>query len=116
MPDPVTTETPAEPKPLETVAPNLESREAVYAKLYGQPPAEPAAAEPVKPADLPAEDFKAIAANLAAELAAIKASLASKETPPPAVAAEPTKDWFALLQEGKRTEAEQALVDMVTNS
>lgn len=118
MPDnPVTTETPAEPKPLETVAPNLESREAVYAKLYGdQVKPEPAAAEPIAAAP-PADDFKAIAANLAAELAAIKASLAAKPTEvPAAVPAEPTKDWFTLLQEGKRTEAEQALIDLVTNS
>ena len=94
-------------------APNTQNRTEVYEKLYGQPPAQ--AAEPVAPAVAapPAANSDALLQALIAEVQSLKASQAppaSVATPPAA----PKPDWFNLLQDGKRTEAEQALIEKVS--
>jgi hypothetical protein len=95
----------------ETQSIQQENREALYNKLYGQtaqPVAEAAPAATQEP------DYKALYTTQAAQLQQILDKL---NTPPPAAAAvvtpPPTEDWFALLQAGKRTEAEKALKDYV---
>lgn len=115
MPDPVTTETPVAtstqappaPEPTQQQA----SREQVYARLYGEQ-ATPAAQPPA-----PQEpDYKAMFTQLSQQVNELTQRLAA----PPATStsgavptepAKPEGDWWTLLQEGRRTEAEQALIN-----
>jgi|SRR5579859_972676 len=115
MPDPVQTETTQEvvtetPK---QDTPQNTSREQLYSQYYKNDT--PAPTEPVVTPPAQAPDVQALIAAQAAELAQMKAILAGLQaTPPPAQAPpQPKADWFQLLQEGKRTEAEQVLKDFV---
>lgn len=105
----VTSTSSAEPQ---AQSPQTESREALYAKLYGQePPAEKPVATP--PAAAAEPDYKALFTQLAQEVAGLKQAITK---PPETVEPpKPAEDWFALLQAGKRTEAEQTLKDYVAN-
>lgn len=95
----------AEPTPQAAV------RAAVYEKIYGGKPAEaPALAQPESTppvAAAPAQpDYKAQFEQLQNELVAMRQAMTP--APPPAP---PAPDWFDLLKEGKRTEAEAAFAN-----
>jgi hypothetical protein len=103
-------ETPQAP-PEQSQTPQQETREALYNKLYGQQAQEqsqqvaapPAAAEP---------DYKSMFSQLSSQVQ----QLIEKQGPAAAAAVTPPipqEDWFSLLQQGKRTEAEQVLKDYV---
>jgi hypothetical protein len=99
----------------ESQTPQQETREALYQKLYGQGNQPPAAEITPPNSTLPAQepDYKALYAQQAQQLQAILEKL-NAPAPTAAVAPPaPTEDWFALLQAGKRTEAEQVLKDYV---
>ena len=105
-----TTETQAQPDQPQSQTPQQETREALYQKLYGQGNQPPAPEQPVAP---PAQtvDYKAQYEQLAAQ---VQQLLAKQAEPAPAPAVPVTReDWFALLQSGKRTEAEGRLIDTV---
>lgn len=106
--------TPAAVPAAESLTPQASERAAVYERIYGAPVAEPAVAEPVAVTPAPTSDappdYKTMFEQLANEVAGLRQAL----TPPPAeVPAELPADWFALLQAGKRTEAENAMKSMV---
>lgn len=69
-----------------------------------------AAAEPVQPVAAAVPDSNAILQSLVSELAALKAQL----TPKPVEAAPVTQeDWLKLLADGKKSEGEKALADLL---
>lgn len=114
-------QTPATPEvvntPQQTVeAPNAANRQEVYERIYGSAAPQASAPQQAAPAPQPQQNQVVVDANalqaLVAEVQALKAHVAAP--PQQAVAVEPPKpDWFNLLQDGKRTEAEATLIDKV---
>jgi len=87
-----------------------DNRAQVYNQLYGQPPAPVA---PAAPTSTDVDALKVQNAELKAQLDQIVQSLQA-QVKPAEPAAPPVPDWFDLLQAGKRTEAEQRLIEQVT--
>lgn len=106
---------PAESQPVESQ--QSTDRAALYSKYYESAPASVspvAEAPPAPPITVPAEttpDYKVMFEQLANEVSAMRQALTPPPPAPPVVVEE---DWFALLQQGKRSEAENALKSMVT--
>lgn len=112
MPDQA--ETPAVTPQVVDLTPQSQGRAEVYEKLYGNQPAPEQVAQPQAAAPAQVPDTNALIQSLVAEVA----SLRQQVTAPPSVAvpapAAPKPDWFNLLQDGKRTEAENALIEKVS--
>lgn len=105
----VTTQAPAADN-AQTLTPQQESREAVYARLYGNQEGQQLQQVP-QGTQAPQEvDYKALVAHQAEQIAALLAATKPAEPPQPAA---PKEDWFSLLQQGKRTEAEEAFKSLI---
>jgi hypothetical protein len=116
MPDPVNTETTQqEVTPQGTGTPQNQNREQLYQQYYKSDTPPPQ--ETVVTTQAPQEpDFKALYEAQQADLTQIKAALAGLTAAGTATAPPPQKvqeGWFELLQQGRRTEAEQVLKDYV---
>ena len=106
MPDLPTEQQQVTPPAQADLTPQQQTREQVYERLYGQEQAVSTATAPPVVAQL--ADSTALISQLQQQIADLQAAVAAKAVPA-APAAEPQKDWFDLLQAGKRTEAEAAL-------
>jgi hypothetical protein len=123
MPEPVNTETiVVTPTTPNTETAQAQTREALYQQYYNnQNPTPDPVAQSVTPdpaasgTSAAAPDYQSLFAQLQAEIAGLKNTIANT-TQVPTEPVIPKEDWFALLQSGKRTEAEQALIQFVTNS
>jgi hypothetical protein len=113
--------TPQQAQP-ESQTPQQETREAVYARLYGnQPPLQTQQATQQATSTQAEPDYKSLYSSLSGEVSGLKELLTQAISGQRASQAEaaapvvPQEDWFALLQAGKRTEAEAALISRVSN-
>lgn len=102
----------------QALTPQQESREDVYRRLYenNAPAAQPTTSVAQQPtAQEP--DYKELFNQLSSQVQQLLAAQAAPTGSAATVPTIPQEDWFALLQAGKRTEAEKRLEDqMVTGA
>ncbi len=101
--------TPNEPAAPPQPTPQDAARAELYNRLYPSPGQNQTPAP--EPAPQAQPDPNAVIAALVQEVQALKASIQA----PPQHQQAPPADWFNLLQDGKRTEAEQALIEKVSS-